>query len=471
MTIKHLSLALLLCFVALSLAGCAEPVPGALALSVPVEVASYSGASVKSGHITLYDEVIQQADGSDHVVLEAEQYDDVFWQPAVRTTSASEQWMQRVQEHGQKRSYPDEAASGGAYLERVSSATYPFMVSRGGTYTVWMRLWRPGKQSWVFRYQVDGSDMVMVKLDAEQYKTYYWQETGTVELQPGSHLFAFKDLHNGKRIDKIVLTRKDDFVPEGAGPDASPRKPTDRGSVTFKACRPAGVSAFMGLDIPTVRQAGRAAGAVSLDGGKTWHDAGDNSLVGQPVTARDGVQVKLELVRTGGKAPVVGIPEVKMLAPGELYPTLGDDRVRYTFDATRGCLAGIELLSPEHRVVMPRGAWREPIRVMYRKKAEPQPVAEWFEFDDFKLVNKSVGSRSVSFTFRATDAAVEVTTDYRLNPAGYLDASVTLANRGLQHDLPEVEVLRLGPRRIGDDGADDSLIWPVATCPRSGSAR
>ena len=98
---------------ALGLAGCGQrelPPPMAptpRVMSTPLEVASATGASIKGGRITLYDKIPKQPAGAEAVTIEAEDYDDIFWQSADTTTMVSERWIEEVEARGANVSFPE----------------------------------------------------------------------------------------------------------------------------------------------------------------------------------------------------------------------------------------------------------------------------------------------------------------------------------------------------------------------------
>lgn len=446
-------------------------------LEVPLVAERIVGAAIKSGEIELLDSVVMQTDDSDCIVLEAENYDDIYWQQVDQDTTNSESVMDAIRELGSKKSNPDPDASGGQCLERVSSASYPFFVSNTGTYTVWMRLWRPNAGGWVFKCQVDDMDTVKIVLDAKDLRQWYWQKVGTYDLSMGSHTFIFGDLHNGKKIDKIVFHRDPDFVPDGVGPDATRPGRIDKGTVVFNTYRPSGNVTWRKIHLPRLNNKGSVIVEYSFDDGKNWTVAGGDFLLPSDVRA-ESLKVRL-LVETDpdGRNPRLGIPSILLDADRREYPVLENDRVRYTFSRRLGAIAGMELLNP-HTVLMPGGVDNEVFAltvapdvegVEYRAdvKFDPKnypapPPAFRLTEKDFHAPECEVGASSVTFDFKAREYPIAVKIAYTLNARGYLDAVIDVKNDHVD-DILEVEFPKVGTIRVGGDSRDDTLIWPAGT--------
>ncbi|MFW5798651.1 MAG: hypothetical protein ACOCXX_03250, partial [Planctomycetota bacterium] len=435
-------------------------------LVVPLEVDSASGAAVKGGRIELFNSIPRQPDEGKLIVLEAERYDDVTWQAANTKTMVSENWIAEVQARGAKTSFPDPKASEGAYVERASSLSYPFYVTTPGTYTIWMRMWKPSDAFWCFNRQVNDTALGRFVLGRRQKtKVWYWEKMEAVELHRGNNIFFVQSLHGGKRLDKLVFSRDPDFVPRGEGPERTPEGKLDEGTVTFKALHPAGVSAWHRIAAGRQNQAGRVKLHYSFDDGATWMQAGADGRIATP---RDEVpktlNVKLEVARDpAGQSPVLGIPEVVFSGPASAYPQLRCETATYTFSARTGALSGMVVhTGDDDTVIMAPGCDRGAFRMRVKPNVDPPVEGQWLEFDAFELTGSTPGDTSIGFTYKGKEIPVEVRLTWSLTEAGYLNVDATVTNNH-SADVVEIELLRLGRCRIGEASSDDTLIWPVGT--------
>ena len=103
--------------------------------------------------------------GDKLICLEAENYNDIFWQGVGQETTSSEDLLRNMENRGKRKAYSDPQASGGKYIERMTLATYYFGVADPGKYTIWYRFYMPRKANWQFNQHLSRVGKEDVKLN------------------------------------------------------------------------------------------------------------------------------------------------------------------------------------------------------------------------------------------------------------------------------------------------------------------
>ena len=437
----------------------------AVTLSIPLDVQTAEGAQSTCGVLRFFDSVSRPDADTGHIAIEAEDFSDAVWTEASQATAVSERWIQDVLERGKANLVDDASASGGTFVKRADKLVFPFELPKREKYTVWIRL-RPAA-GW-FGMSFDGGKRIArmagrhKSIDRKALKPddWYWQPVANLTFGEGMHLLELA-MHPVLQVDKIVFAPAEaDRNPEGEGPAATPRGRPERGRVTFEPFAPKPGMTMTRLAWSNLADVGRAQAEVSRDGGKTWQTLPESGVL--PEGGNTPVQARLTLTLDDeGRAPVVDIPRVVIAAPRSNWPQLAGGGARYTFDAARGVLSGIELIEPSHVTMMPPGTEAPGFRIKLLPEGKPD-AEQWLEFADFNLVDRRMQPGQVVFGFRHKALPLEVETRYTVLDSGLLNCDIDVVN-DTAIDVNHIEFLHLDKMQIGQTALDDNLIWPVGT--------
>lgn len=227
---KRILVEILAAFFALS--GCADvrshatfPVEadGLVRLSSEVLLEKSSGCRIKGGEAMLLDEIIDQGE-SDLIVFEAESAVSFKFQDGVgalqKGRKLDENSVVQIYASDDREYAPQDATdkdgevSGGKYINYTHHAVYVIKVTRPGRYTCWTRHYLPRTAGWVYRHQIGDSAVRDITLSNLPAQEWFWTNCGEYDLTEGTHVFNLTNLHGGKRVDKIVLSKDGQFVPK-----------------------------------------------------------------------------------------------------------------------------------------------------------------------------------------------------------------------------------------------------------------
>lgn len=112
---------------------------------------------------------------------------------------------------------PDEEIPGEApkkYPSRWGAATFKFTVAEAGKYRLWGRkYWEDGCGN-SFTLVINGGLPVTFGEDGT-YDAWEWLRAPLFDLKSGENTLEVLNREDGVRLDKIILTRDLDFVPQG----------------------------------------------------------------------------------------------------------------------------------------------------------------------------------------------------------------------------------------------------------------
>ena len=122
-----------------------------------------------------------------------------------------------------------DAASAKAFLEipegkgnppklTRGAATLTFSIEKGGTYTLWARVYWNGECSNSFSMHIDDNPPFSFGQNAT-YKNWHWVKSpprlAQLTLKSGTHTLTLANREDGVRIDQVMLTSNRRLVPVG----------------------------------------------------------------------------------------------------------------------------------------------------------------------------------------------------------------------------------------------------------------
>jgi hypothetical protein len=437
------------------------------ALSLPLEVASNGGCLIERGEFRLFDRIATQP-GNQPLVLEAEEALHLFFQADVFARRAGDDMLQIKQPASEYKVQTDDSeASGGAYVDYCQDGRYAFNLATPGRYTLWARLWIPREGTWNFNLQFDdqAERAVFVSggegIPSKPAKQWYWVRGGEVDLRAGTHELRMKNLNNGKRLDKILLTRDPKFVPEGTSLAATPFAIPNSGSVTFRPVAPAAFRSWNRVEIERL-QAGDITFDASLDGGKTWSALpADLSLSGLALPAGDPppLTLRMTLAREGGAGPRLRAPAVSYAFDPEQWIVLRDDQLELFLSRKNGSLSGIRHRK-SGRAFSPIGANRDLFELLVKEPGKPEQ--KWITMREATLRAINQDGNTATLEWELPES-LQVRMEIRLPGNGQANWDVTVVNGNKRLDVMEVNAPKVGGLRIADNAEEDTLIWPFSS--------
>lgn len=436
----------------------AESEPGVLR----PEVLLNSGCRIERGVIRLFDKIATQQ-GSGPIVLEAESGARLFFQEDVFARKAGDTTFLQIKRSGSEYTpqSDDPQASGEGYVDYLSSGVYPFAVRVEGEYTVWARHWVPVKGSWNYSHQLDAYPKAEVDLTPAipAGKTWFWVRGQTRRLAPGTHTFVVADLHNGKRLDQVILSPDPDFVPPAAGLPASPAETVEEGSVLFRPVAPAGFARWGTFRFEIEPGKGRVEFAGSFDGGKTWRPM----VSGDPITSgtEPALTLKATLRLVDGVGPVVRDVAVAFVPDEQSLVSLVSGTTRLDFSRATGCLTGLRNTKTGTWLIT-QGTRSEAFRVRLKAPGKPD-IVEFTSADAALISFDQSGAGPMTATWGLLDNRVRIVCRVEAEPESGLFAWRV----GVENDHPELDVIEvtapiLPPMRVGGADTANTLAWPNA---------
>jgi hypothetical protein len=474
-TRPRLHLPLLVLALALA-AGCSRAEPPAASdadpsaagsLSLPLEVASNGGCLIERGEFRLFDRIVTQSGGKP-LVLEAEDALRLFFQADVFARRAGDDMLQIKQPASEYKAQTDDPeASGGGYVDYCQDGRLVFNLVTPGRYTIWARHWIPREATWNYNMKFDDQDEMDLAVSggegipSKPAKQWYWVRGGEVDLQGGTHELRIKNLNNGKRLDKIILSPDPKFVPEGASLAASPFAVPNSGSVTFRPVAPAAFRSWNRVEIERLQE-GAVTFDASVDGGKTWNVLpADLSLSGLALPAGEPppLTLRMTLAREGGAGPRLRAPAVSYAFDPEQWVVLRDDQLELFLSRKNGSLSGIRHRK-SGRAFSPVGANRDLFELLVKEPGKPE--RKWITMREATLRTLRQNGNTAVLEWDLPES-MQVRMEIRLPGNGRAEWDVTVVNGNERLDVMEVNAPKIGGLRIADNAEDDTLIWPFSS--------
>lgn len=427
------------------------------------EVLLNSGCRIERGVIRLFDKIATQQ-GSGPIVLEAESGARLFFQEDVFARKAGDTTFLQIKRSGSEYTpqTDDPGASGGGYVDYLSSGVYPFAVRTEADFTVWARHWVPVKGGWNYSQQVDTYLKAQVDLTPviPEAKTWFWVRGQTRRLAPGTHTLVVSDLHNGKRLDQIILSPDPDFIPPAAGLPASPEETVEEGTVLFRPLAPAGFASWEAFRADIAPGSGRVEFAGSFDDGKTWRNMVPGSQIGGPDSG-PALTLKATLRRMEGVSPVVRGITVGFYPDESAILSLVSGTTRMNFSRQTGTLTGLQNTKTGTWLI-PQGTRSEAFRVRLKAPGKPD-VVQLTAADAALLSLDTPGEGQLAAAWGLLDNRVRIVFRVEAEPR----TGLFVWRVGVENDHPELDVIEvaapiLPPVRVGGADAVNTLAWPYA---------
>lgn len=370
--------------------------------------------------------------------------------------------LQRQNERGGSVRAPK--ASGGRGIAFVSEAVYHFAVRRPGDYTYWQRVWIPRKAYWVHSVQVDDRPPMRMRFGTrkeDEAKVWFWIRGKRVHLDAGVHSLAVRNLHNGKRLDRLVLAPEEDWHPEGAGPPTTPLESVDEGRFVSRPVDPLSLHAWQKVEISP------------RDGIVVEASTGSGEFRPLPETGRlpgreTPLKVRISLQRRpDGSSPTVRLGAVHYTAASRDFFVLHNDALEMLFHRETGRLCGLRN-SRTGRRYLPDGIASTLFEL--QTKSFDDPAISTLSSDEAELTNASKEDNSLELNYHLAELRVTVRAEVGEDWMSRL--RLTVENRS-DRDVIGVTFPRLAAARAGASGTDDVLCFPSKTgrlVPRPGAA-
>ena len=409
-------------------------VAGELTLEAPLTPERLSGCVLANGVLTLPEPLpVQQ--GRSAVCVEAESFRSITWQnpPGEPVTAAD--------------------AGAGRCLAFVSEAVYHLSIERAGDYWYWQRVWIPRRASWSHSVQIDDAPPMHIAFgtrEADKAETWFWIPGGTRFLSAGVHALVVRDLHNGKRLDRWVLTTDSAWRPEAVGPAATPVRAIDTGEYLSRPLTPLSVSCWqrLGVDIE-----GQATVEISTGDGPFRALPADGSLAGDRVPLRVRARLRRD---AAGRPGQVEFGVVQYAADQADFHVLQNGRLRLLLHRETGRLCGLQDRNSGRRY-LPDGVPATLFELVTKTPESPDTVR--LSSDDAVAQCVSRGRRQAQFRYAFADQGLRVAVAIRIRRDAVAVMRLTVDNDS-ERDVIATVFPRLAQAGAGRAASDDVLCFP-----------
>ncbi len=101
------------------------------------------------------------------------------------------------------------------YPDRYGAAVYKFKVAEAGKYCIWGRKWWEDGCGNSFTFVVDGGTPLQFGGDSS-YDAWEWLAAPKLfDLKAGEHTLEVLNREDGVRLDKLIITKDTDSIPQG----------------------------------------------------------------------------------------------------------------------------------------------------------------------------------------------------------------------------------------------------------------
>jgi hypothetical protein len=417
-------------------------------MRAPLEPETMTGIVLDGGALCLPEPLPTQR-GGDAIAVEAEAFDTVQWQD------------------GKAHVVDTDGAGGGRAISHASEALYRFVITRAGYYHYWERVWIPRRATWNHHVQIDDRMPAEYRFGArkgDEAESWFWVgEAPRLYLKPGVHTLAVRNLHNGKRLDRWVLTQDADWRPEGTGPEAAPIRQFDEGTFVSAPFAPLSLASWSRLDV-----SGNARSRIefSLGGGAFQPLPADGALYGSATPLVVRVQLRRE---DDGLSPRVRLGEVQFEAPQADFAVLEGESMQLVLHRASGRICGLRERETGRRF-MPDGTPGALFALDFKAENNPEIRRVWS--DDAQLTELSArrGRATLQYELVRENCRVKIDIDLRKD---WMGRFVLTVENSSSEDVVGVVFPCLPGVRAGGDSGDDVLCFPSMSgrlIPRPGTA-
>jgi hypothetical protein len=198
-------------------------------------------------------------------------------------------------------------ASGSRCVARVEHLMFRFEVRTPGRYTAWYRGSFPWPGHWNHREYMDrGLEQMVSDSRGQVLGKWIWTRGPTYTLTRGWHEWMFEPAWlGGALLDKVILSRKPTFVPEGLGPGASRLVSPRLAEATTAPVASDRVLRWQRLHVHQLLGRGSIRVMCSVDGARTWLPLPDGASL-SALPPQSPLHFKLTLARDKhGRSPIV----------------------------------------------------------------------------------------------------------------------------------------------------------------------
>jgi len=418
-----------------------------LSMRAPLQPEKLIGCVLSEGKLRLPDPLPTQVGGAP-ICVEAESLRTVRWQgDSGAVTEAAD-------------------AAGAKCIAFVSEAVYHFSVTRAGYYTYWQRAWIPRKASWSHNVQID--DAIPMSLafglrKADRGQTWFWIKGARHYLKRGVHTLAIRNLHNGKRLDRWVLTTIDDSVPQGTGPQPTSVKEIAEGEFISASIEPLSLKRW-------VRLGARVKGQAQVE-----VCAGEAAFRSLPPDGRlDGpaqpLRVRVSMHRgADGISPEVALGSIHYVAEAREFHVLRNPALEMILHRSTGRICGLRDARTGRRY-LPDGLPSTLFEI--ETKRESEAATSRLLSDDAVLTDTRRDGQKITLVYALADAKLTATVTIDLTHDWMARLGLHLKN-SMECDIIAVAFPQLHQASAGADGTDDVLCFPSMSgrlIPRPGRA-
>ena len=346
-----------------------------------------------------------------------------------------------------------ENAGGGSCVAFVQEAIYHVVVSRAGYFHYWQRTWIPRRASWSHMVQINDAmpmQLAFGQRKGDEASKWFWIKGARHYLRRGVHTLAIRNLHNGKRIDRWVLTSEEEWTPKGVGPVASPVNSSDAGEFVSAPLTPLSLLGWAGLDVQTE---GHTQVEISLGDGPFRPLADNGILSGAAAPLRARVTMKRG---ADGTSPQVTVGNVSYTADADAFILLRNKYMQLLLHRTTGRICGLRDRQTGRRY-LPDGVPATLFRV--ETKASDATETTLLTSDSALLKRAVARSRKARLEYELADGRLLVNVTISLGRDWMARFAIEVENRS-DRDVTAVAFPTLAQTRAGSDSSDDTLCFP-----------
>ncbi|MDD3952793.1 MAG: hypothetical protein PHY82_02630 [Lentisphaeria bacterium] len=431
-------------------------------------IEQFSGCHVDKGIYRML-EALPGQQQQQNLVLEAENALTFFFQEDVFARKAggkADELLQIKQSASEYSPQNDPGASNQKYIDYCTFAALPFHLATPGTYSIWFRVWVPKVANWNFDLLINGNvHNISLGGKIPAAEQWFWIKGAVCELSAGSHQLQLQNLMNGKRLDQILLTQQENFIPNPEPAETTSLTTVLQAEIHFKTLLPTGIKQWQKISFENTG-GGTVEFSFSNDAGKHFEKLQGLDLSALP--ADKPLTLKMDLHRQNGVAPEIKALQIHYLLNDQDYLLLKNPGLELLFSKQTGALSGIRnpLTGSRYQPALPCESMFELL-----VKAPTGKQRRYLSFADAKLIACQGSETKVElhWKFPAEDIEVLFLLEARTE---LIDWKVTVLNRNPELDVLEIEAPRISRLRISDSPEGDTLVWPFSageflSCPAS----
>ena len=422
-------------------------------VNLPLTIQAYQGCFQKDGKFRLVGQVPFQQKGKD-LIIEAEQSEQIFFQSNVFTLRANDKMEQIKRNASEYTPQSDKNAMSGKYIDYCQEVTYNFVLNEAGTYYVWYRMWLPVRGNWSFISLLDSVPTIikLAHIIPEKGK-WFWICGQKKFLNAGAHELKLEKVLNGKRLDRIVITKNAKMIPDDTYITPSPMKSVDKGFVFFKGVPADGIKE---LRCDKKLNDGKVIFHVS-NNNRNWRIFDPEKNENLTLSKDKMFFLKMELNGKNGKTPEVSDVHLKLQLNPAFFETVENDFIQLRFFKQSGNLAGI-VNKKTNTVIQPIGSSSTMYDLVIKKAGDNK--RRRLSQDDAELVSmKADGKKSLQLVWKHRHENISVIFDI-ISRQNQITWNVTVNNQNTTDDVIEITAPKLADIRVSNLPDNETIMWP-----------